>query len=160
MGRHTGFGFTVDASPARVAVLARHGGAARFAYNQCLALVRPASAARAVDGSVVVPWSGFDLINAFSGWKRSAAAGRVTAVDPAGHFQVVATGLAWRAVCQQLFEEAAVALARGLAAYTTPGGAKGPVPGSVSLGQTQDRDGGLVPDPAEDRPRAGRDPGG
>ncbi|MBO0882743.1 MAG: hypothetical protein J2P17_20895, partial [Mycobacterium sp.] len=57
--------------------------------------------------------------NAFSAWKRSAAAGRVFVVDRAGGARVVATGLAWRAeVLQQVFEEAAVDLGRGLAAFT------------------------------------------
>jgi putative transposase len=75
--------------------------------------------AHAVDSSVVVPWSGFDLINAFNEWKRSAAAGRMLVVDPTGATQVVATGLAWRSeVSQQVFEEAAVDLGRGLAAFT------------------------------------------
>ena len=72
-----------------------------------------------MDDSVVVPWSGFDLINAFNAWKRSAAAGRVFTVDTAGSAQVAATGLTWRGqVCQQVFEEAAVDLGRGLAAFT------------------------------------------
>ena len=99
--------------------MARHAGAARFAFNQSLALVRKALCARVVDASVVVPWSGFDLINSFNGWKRSGAAGRVIAVDAGGTAEVVATGLRWRGeVCQQVFEEAAVDLGRGLAAYT------------------------------------------
>jgi putative transposase len=119
VGRHTGFRFTVDPSSEQAVVLARHAGAARFAYNQCLRLVRDALTARAADGSVVVPWSGFDLINAFNGWKRSPAAGRVMVADPAGTVSVSATGLAWRTrVHQQVFEEAAVDLGRALAAYT------------------------------------------
>jgi putative transposase len=119
VGRHTGFRFTVDAAPSQVAVLARHAGAARFAYNQCLAMVKDALDARGLDDSVVVPWSGFDLINGFNAWKRSGAAGRVFVVDGAGTAQVVATGLAWRnQVCQQVFEEAAVDVGRGLAAFT------------------------------------------
>jgi IS605 OrfB family transposase len=60
----------VDASAAQVGVLARHAGAARFAFNECLSLVKQALDARAVDRTVVVPWSGFDLINAFYGWKH------------------------------------------------------------------------------------------
>jgi putative transposase len=101
-----------------VVVLGRHVGASRFGYNQCLALVKEALDARVVDASVVVPWSGFDLINAFNGWKRSAAAGRVMVADAAGVVTVAATGLVWRGeVCQQVFEEAAVDLGRGLAAY-------------------------------------------
>jgi putative transposase len=95
----------------------RHAGAARFAFNQSLALVKKALDARVVDASVAVPWSGFDLINAFNAWKRSGAAGRVFAVDAAGAATVVAIGLRWRGeVCQQVFEEAAVDLGRGLAA--------------------------------------------
>ena len=91
----TAFRFTVEASAAQVGVLARHAGAARFGFNQSLSLVKQALDARVVDGSVVVPWSGFDLINSFNVWKRSAAAGRVIAVDRAGEAIVVATGLAW-----------------------------------------------------------------
>ncbi|MFU8876363.1 helix-turn-helix domain-containing protein, partial [Micromonospora sp. SL4-19] len=40
MGRFTAFRFTVDPSPSQLVVLARHTGAARFAFNQCLALVK------------------------------------------------------------------------------------------------------------------------
>ncbi len=100
-------------------MLGRHAGASRFAFNQCLALVRQALDARAADVSVKVPWSGFDLINVFNGWKRSAAAGRVFAVDSVGTATVVATGLVWRGqVCQQVFEEAAVDLGRALVAFS------------------------------------------
>ena len=103
-------------------MLTRHAGAARFAYNQCLSLVKDALDARATDDAVVVPWSGFDLINGFNAWKRSGAAGRVFAVDSAGSAQVVATGLTWRGqVCQLVFEEAAVDLGRALAAFTASG---------------------------------------
>ena len=56
-----------------------------------------------------IPWSGFDLINAFNAWKRSNAAGG----DEAG------PGLVWRAeVCQQVFEEAAVDLGRALEGFS------------------------------------------
>jgi len=99
-------------------VLGRHVGAARFAYNQCLALVRQGLDARSVDASVRVPWTGFDLINTFNGWKRSSSAGQVMVVDPAGVTTVVPTGLVWRGeVHQQVFEEAAVDLGRALAAF-------------------------------------------
>jgi putative transposase len=102
-----------------VAVLGRHAGASRFAYNACLALVKQALRARSRDPSVRVPWTGFDLINAFNAWKRSAAAGRVFAVDSCGTATVVAVGLSWRSqVCEQVFEEAAVDLGRALAAFT------------------------------------------
>src|SRR5690606_41568231 len=56
-----------------------------------------------------VPWSGFELINAVNAWKRSEAAGG----DASG------AGLVWRAeVCQQVFEEAAVALGRALEGFS------------------------------------------
>ena len=100
-------------------MLARHAGAARFAFNQCLAMVKDGLDARAVDGSVVVPWSGLDLINAFNAWKRSASSGRVFVVDSAGAVDEMATGLTWRnQVHQQVFEEAAVDVGRALAAFT------------------------------------------
>src|SRR5262249_13191071 len=61
------------------------------------------------DSAIKVPWSGFDLINAFNAWKVSEAAG----CDAEGNI-----GLAWRAeVSQQVFEEAAVDLGRALAAF-------------------------------------------
>jgi putative transposase len=57
--------------------------------------------------------------NAFNAWKKSAAAGRVFVVDAAGSAEVVATGLAWRNQVHPLvFEEAAVDLGRGLAAFS------------------------------------------
>jgi putative transposase len=119
VGRHTGFRFTLrDPSPELAATLWRHAGASRFAYNQCLRLVKDALDARAHDRSLVVPWSGFDLINLFNGWKRSADAGRVLVADAQGGVEVVATGLVWRGeVCAQVFEEAAVDLGRGLATF-------------------------------------------
>jgi putative transposase len=82
----------VDASPAQVGVLARHAGAARFAFNQCLALVKQALDARVVDESVLVPWSGFDLINAFNGWLRREALVVRVAVRDRHHPAVVAAG--------------------------------------------------------------------
>jgi putative transposase len=68
VGRFTGFRFTVDASPELVGVLWRHAGAARFAHNQCLRLVKDALDGRALGDGSVVPWSGFDLINLFNKW--------------------------------------------------------------------------------------------
>jgi hypothetical protein len=119
VARHTGFRFTVDPSPEQVGVLWRHAGAARFAFDQCLRLVKDALDARAGDKTVAVPWSGFDLINLFNGWKRSADAGRVLVADAQGGVEVVATGLAWRGeVYAQVFEEAAQDLGRGLSAFT------------------------------------------
>jgi putative transposase len=66
-----------------------------------------------------VPWTGFDLINAFNAWKKTEDAGRVISVDGSGVAEVAVTGLAWRGeVCQQVFEEAAVDLSRGLQAWS------------------------------------------
>ena len=119
VGRFTGFRFTVDASPELARVLWRHAGAARFAHNQCLRMVKDALDGRARGDGSVVPWSAFDLINLFNRWKRSTDAGRVLVANPHGTVEVVATGLAWRSeVCTQVFEEAAVDLGRGLAAFT------------------------------------------
>jgi putative transposase len=50
--------------------LARHAGASRFAFNQCLRTVKTALTQRKADPSVEVPWTGFDLINAFNAWKK------------------------------------------------------------------------------------------
>jgi putative transposase len=62
---------------------------------------------------------GFDLINAFNAWKKTEDAGRVFTVDTEGNVDTVVTGLAWRAqVCQQVFEEAAVDLGKGLKAWS------------------------------------------
>ncbi|MFE9790075.1 hypothetical protein ACFYO7_32375 [Nocardia salmonicida] len=66
-----------------------------------------------------MPWTGFDLINAFNTWKKTEAAGRVIVVDPDGTAEVVVTGLAWRTeVCQQVFEEAAVDCGHALKAFS------------------------------------------
>ena len=106
MTRHTTFSFTLVPSRGQEQALRRHVGAARFAFNQCLRLVVKALASA---DQAKVPWSGFDLINAFNAWKRSSEAG----VDDSG------PGLIWRAeVCQQVFEEAAVDLGRALEAFS------------------------------------------
>jgi putative transposase len=64
-----------------------------------------------------VPWSGFDLINAFNTWKRSEHAGRIFVVAPDGTVTKQVTGLIWRhEVSAQVFEEAAVDLGRALVA--------------------------------------------
>lgn len=119
MSRHTSFRFCLDPTVEQCDVLARHAGASRFAFNQCLAMVKTALTQRKTDPSVEVPWTGFDLINAFNGWKKTADAGRVFTVGSDGMVETVVTGLAWRAqVCQQVFEEAAVDLGKGLKAWT------------------------------------------
>jgi putative transposase len=119
MTRHTTFRFCLDPTVAQHEVLARHAGASRFAFNQCLRLVKTALTQRRTDRDVWVPWSGFDLINTFNAWKTPEAAGRVFVVDADGVCQVRVSGLAWRReVCQQVFEEAAVDLGRGLKAWS------------------------------------------
>lgn len=94
--RHTTFRFALDPTPAQEQLLAQHAGASRFAYNQCLEFVTDALTARRVDPSVRVPWSGYDLVNAFNAWKRSEDAGRLFIVAPDGTISKQATGLAWR----------------------------------------------------------------
>jgi putative transposase len=118
MTRHTTFSFTLLPSREQELALRRHVGAARFAFNQCLRLVTNALALKQQRGASVaqdsaaesrVPWSGFDLINAFNAWKHSKEAG-ADAAKP---------GLVWREeVCQQVFEEAAVDLGRALEAFS------------------------------------------
>ena len=127
--RATTFRFALDPTPAQAAMLARHAGASRYAYNQSLRLVLDALAAKEVDPAVVVPWSGFDLINAFNAWKKTEDAGRVFVVAADGTSTKRVTGLAWRhEVAAQVFEEAAVDLGRALAAYSQSrsGSRKGP----------------------------------
>jgi putative transposase len=119
MSRHTTFKFCLDPTVGQREVLARHTGASRFAFNQCLQLVKTALTARRADPDVVVPWTGFDLINTFNAWKKTADAGRVFTVNAHSDAEVLVTGLAWRGeVCQQVFEEAAVDLGRGLKAWS------------------------------------------
>jgi len=110
MTRHTTFTFTLVPSAAQSEALRKHVGAARFAFNQCLRIVRDKLDAKKEDPTVHVPWSGFDLINVFNAWKLTPAAG----VDDEGR-----PGLVWREeVCAQVFEEAAVDLGRALEAFS------------------------------------------
>lgn len=110
MTRHTTFCFTLQPTVEQEEVLRRHVGAARFAFNQSLRIVKDALDARRSGADGRVPWSGFDLINAFNRWKISPDAG----IDEHGN-----AGLAWRGeVLQQVFEEGAVDLGRALAAFS------------------------------------------
>ena len=119
MSRHTTFKFCLDPTVEQHEVLARHAGAARFAFNQCLGMVKMVLSQRKTRPDVDVPWTGFDLINAFNGWKKTEDAGRVFTVDTTGVAATVVTGLPWRAeVCQQVFEEAAVDCGGALAAWS------------------------------------------
>ena len=114
--RHTTFQYRIDPTPAVERALTRHVGAARFAFNQCLRLHLDA---RRVHDDRAVPWTGFDLINAFNHWKKTDDAGRAFIVTPDGQADIEVTGLRWRGeVCQQVFEEAAVDLGRALSAWT------------------------------------------
>ncbi len=119
MSRHSTFKFCLDPTVEQQAVLARHAGASRFAFNQCLRIVRTALTNRRTAPDTAVPWTGFDLINAFNVWKKTPDAGRVFTVDVHGCAEMTVTGLSWRVqVCQQVFEEAAVDLGRGLRAWS------------------------------------------
>jgi putative transposase len=119
MARHTTFKFCLDPTVEQHEVLARHAGASRFAFNQCLRMVKTALTHRKTDPTIAVPWTGFDLINTFNAWKKTEDAGRVFTVDTEGTVDTVVTGLAWRAqVCQQVFEEAVVDLGKGLKAWS------------------------------------------
>ncbi len=76
-------------------------------------------AAKRIDPETVVPWSGYSLINWFNAWKKTGAAGRRFAVDSQGCVELVDVGLSWRKeVCALVFEEAAIDLGRGLAAFS------------------------------------------
>ncbi|MGH3640285.1 MAG: helix-turn-helix domain-containing protein, partial [Mycobacterium sp.] len=71
MSRHTTFRFCLDPSVEQCEVLARHAGASRFAFNQCLRIVKTGLTQRKADPLMTVPWSGFDLINTFNAWKKT-----------------------------------------------------------------------------------------
>ncbi|WP_169823320.1 RNA-guided endonuclease InsQ/TnpB family protein [Aldersonia kunmingensis] len=119
MSRHTTFRYCLDPTVEQQAVLSRHIGAARFAFNQSLRMVRTALTHRKNDPDIEVPWTGFDLINTFNAWKKTEDAGRVFTVDAGGVAETVVTGLAWRnQVCQQVFEEAAVDCGKALKAWS------------------------------------------
>jgi putative transposase len=119
MTRHTTFRFCLDPTVEQRQVLARHAGAARFAFNKCLRMVKTALTHRKTDPDTDLPWTGFDLINAFNAWKKTEAAGRVFTIDMTGETEIVVTGLPWPGqVCQQVFEEAAVDCGRALSAWS------------------------------------------
>ena len=119
MTRHTTFRFCLDPTDDQLCALARHAGAARFAFNQCLRMVKDALNARIADHFAELPWTGYDLINAFNAWKKTAEAGRVFAVGLEASPELIEIGLPWRAeVCQQVFEEAAIDCGRALAAWS------------------------------------------
>ncbi len=115
----TTFRFTAEPDAEGAAAFRRHMGARRFAYNECRCAVVAALAAKRIDATTAVPWSGYSLINWFNAWKKTEAAGRRFAVDSHGCAELVDVGLSWRGeVCAQVFEEAAVDLGRALAAFS------------------------------------------
>ncbi len=124
VARHTTFQLVADPTVEQARVLARHEGAARFAFNQGLRLhlnARQASKNTTTTeaDSTVVPWTGFDLINAFNAWKVTEDAGRRFVVGSTGATNLVVTGLNWRTeVSAQVFEEAVVDLGKALKAWT------------------------------------------
>lgn len=119
MSRHTTFKFCLDPTAEQREQMARHAGASRFAFNECLRMVKTALTQRRTDPDISVPWTGFDLINAFNAWKKTEDAGRVFSVDIDGLTEKVVTGLPWRTdVCQQVFEEAAADLGKGLRSWS------------------------------------------
>jgi putative transposase len=152
--RHTTFRFALAPTPAQAVMLVRHAGASRFAYNQCLQLVTDALATKRTNPQVRVPWSGFDLINAYNGWKRSEAAGRMFVAAPDGTITKQVTGLAWRhEVSAQVFEEAAVDLGRALRLQPRRSRrAQGP-PGRLPEAQAQRALPGQFPAPQQDGQR-------
>jgi putative transposase len=119
MARHTTFRYCLNPTVEQREALVRHAGASRFAFNQCLQMVKNALTQHRADRNIELPWTGFDLINAFNAWKKTADAGRVFTVDSDGVADATVTGLTWRReVCQQVFEEAAVDLGQGLKAWS------------------------------------------
>jgi len=109
--RHTTFTLTLRPTAEQEMMLNRHCGAARFAYNCGLRMVKDGLSSQKA-GTVAegekTPWTGFDLINAFNRWKHTEAAGCVDGKP----------GLPWQGeVCAQVFEESLVDLGRALASF-------------------------------------------
>lgn len=74
---------------------------------------------RLANPTAELPWTGYDLINSFNAWKRTADAGRVFAVGADTLPELIDVGLPWRnEVCQQVFEEAAIDCGRALTAWS------------------------------------------
>jgi putative transposase len=68
MARYIAFRYCLNPTVEQQAVLFRHAGAARFAFNQCLRIVKTALTQRKSDPGIDVPWTRFDLINTFNTW--------------------------------------------------------------------------------------------
>src|SRR5215213_2133002 len=87
--------------PVRVRPNPRAGGDARPTRWSVEVRLQPVPSAdhrcphaKRTDPHVRVPWSGFDLINAYNAWKGSEAAGRVFSVARDGATTKKVTGLA------------------------------------------------------------------
>ena len=93
MTRYTTFKFCLDPTADQECALARHAGAARFAFNQCLRMAKDGLDDRRTDAAADVPFTAIDFINAFNGWKKSEPAGRLFAVDKHGTTEMRVTGL-------------------------------------------------------------------
>lgn len=107
--RHTTFKLPLEENDAIRAWCASHAGARRFAYNKGIDLVREALSKKESDPTVKVPWSGFDLINAFNAWKHTPAAGLSEDGTP---------GLGWKnQVSAAVFEEACADLGKGFGRF-------------------------------------------
>jgi len=153
----TTFSFTARASTDQQKAIARHVGARRFAWNQSLRLVLDAQLQKKTDASVEVPRTAYSLINAVNGWKRSEGAGRRFAVGADGPTTAL-VGLPWRhQVCAQVFEEAAVDLARALGAANKANGTKRAV-GFPSMAGHRFGGGGTGPATAREAPAKKQEP--
>jgi putative transposase len=75
MARYIAFRYCLNPTVEQQAVLSRHAGAARFAFNQCLRIVKTALTQRKSDPGIDVPWTRFDLINTFNRWKKPKTQG-------------------------------------------------------------------------------------
>lgn len=60
MSRHTTFKFCLEPAAGQHEALARYAGASRFAFNQCLQIVKAALDHRKSDPGTDLPWT--DLI--------------------------------------------------------------------------------------------------
>jgi hypothetical protein len=58
MSHHTTFKFCLHPSVEQHGLLARHAGASRFAFNQCLRMVKTALTQRRAEFAIDVPWTG------------------------------------------------------------------------------------------------------
>ena len=119
MARYTTFRYCLDPTVEQREALQRHYGAARFAFNESLRMVKTKLNQRRMNPDLNVAWTKFELINQFNRWKKFADAGRNLVVDTAGNVEILVTVLPWRnQVCQQVFEEGAADCAKALKGWS------------------------------------------